>query len=215
MKKKLKPPAAELNHITAALRPMAVAIGTLKADPDNVNTHDARSVESIAASLQRFGQQAPVLIVPGPAGKKIVKKGNGVLAAAKSLGWKHLAAVESDLSGDAAKAYAIADNQLGKLSQFDEALLAQQLAEFNDTMPDLDVESLGFSDAELESLGLPAALADPEGGATGASRQGGDTGEPPAPVVYKVVAECRNPTQQKKLFNRLRKDGFRCKLVTA
>lgn len=41
----------DLSHIEEPLRPLAVPIGTLREDPDNVRAHDPRNVDAIKASL--------------------------------------------------------------------------------------------------------------------------------------------------------------------
>lgn len=56
-----------------------MVIDTLSADPANVRLHDERSIRAIKASLQRFGQQKPVVI--DEAG--VVIAGNGMLEAAR------------------------------------------------------------------------------------------------------------------------------------
>jgi ParB-like chromosome segregation protein Spo0J len=115
-------------QIAPSLVALAVNIRELHLDPKNVRRHPERNIEAIQASLRRFGQQAPVVYVVRD-GRKIVIKGSGLLRAAQALGWKRLAAVRSDLAGDAAKAYAIADNRTTDLSEFDEEQLAKQLEE--------------------------------------------------------------------------------------
>ena len=64
-------------------------------DPANVRKHDKRNIESIKASLQRFGQQKPIVVD----GKGIVVAGNGTLSAARELGWIDISVVETKLEG--------------------------------------------------------------------------------------------------------------------
>ena len=145
-----KPQAAADGPIPAALAGLSVPIGQLHADPDNVRLHPERNIEAIMASLTRFGQQAPVVYLVGRRGTRHVIKGNGVLAAAKALGWTHLAAVECGLAEQDARAFAIADNRTTDLSDFDEELLAAQLAELDEA--DYDLASIGYTDAEFQEL---------------------------------------------------------------
>lgn len=140
----------KLDHILPALRALAVPIGQLHYDPDNVRKHDVRNLDAIAASLQRFGQQAPVVYAVRRR-QKIVLKGNGLLAAAKQLGWRHVAAVETGLAEQEAKAFAIADNRTSDLSEFDERLLAAQLQELSEAA-EVDLEAMGFDEEELQEL---------------------------------------------------------------
>lgn len=135
--------------LAPGIRAMAVTVRSLTSDPDNARRHDERNLAAIAASLQRFGQQAPIVYAVRK-GRRVVVKGNGVLAAARSLGWSHVAAVRSDLHDRALRAYAIADNRTGELSEFDTALLTIQLQELADS--DFGLDAVGFTDAELAEL---------------------------------------------------------------
>ncbi len=150
-RKKTSPVKPDLSHIAQGLRSLAVPIATLRADPDNARLHDDRNLASIVASLQRFGQQAPVVYTTAPGRKtRTVRKGNGVLAAARQLGWTHLAAVASDLAGKEAKAFAPADNRAGDFRQFDPALLVAQLQELEEA--EINLDAMGFDDDELDAL---------------------------------------------------------------
>jgi len=195
---------AALGHISEPLRALAVPIGSLRADDRNVRLHDERNLAAIAASLQRFGQQAPV-VYRLRAGRKCVLKGNGILAAARSLGWKHVAAVRSGLPATEARAFAIADNRSGDLSHFDEALLAAQLAELAES--DVDIEAMGFTTDELQEL-----LAD---GQDPAPAPQTPTGKKPGvvPAYFHVVVECGNEREQRRLFKRLTGEGLKCRLL--
>jgi len=102
-----------------------VAISQLKLDPNNARKHPPTNINRIKASLAAFGQQKPIIIDR----ENVVRAGNGTLLAAMELGWKEMQVVRSDLSGDAATAYAIADNRTAELAEWDDMLLAQQLAE--------------------------------------------------------------------------------------
>jgi ParB-like chromosome segregation protein Spo0J len=128
------------------LRPQLVPIDELHEDVSNVNNHPPRSIEAIAASYARFGQQRSILADSGG----VVRAGNGQLAAARRLGWTHMAVVRSDLQGTELTAYSIADNRISEFSSFDtEALTATLRALQAEDFPIADV---GFTDAELEEL---------------------------------------------------------------
>lgn len=131
-------------RIAPRLKSLIVQINTLKPDPANLRIHEDRSVEAIAASLERFGQQRPVVVDA----LGIVIAGNGVLEAARKLGWKRLAAVRSDLQGAERIGYAIADNRTAELSSWDTEGLEASLGEMDS---DLRMAA-GFTDAELAEL---------------------------------------------------------------
>jgi site-specific DNA-methyltransferase (adenine-specific) len=73
-----------------------------------------------------------------------VLAGNGMLEAARSLGWSELAVtvVPDGWSDEQARAYALADNRTGELAEWDVAVLDEHLVELE--VAGLDIESLGF-----------------------------------------------------------------------
>jgi hypothetical protein len=120
------------------MKPVALAIEALTSDPRNARKHDDRNIEAIMKSLQRFGQQKPIVISKD----RVVYAGNGTLEAAKRLGWKMIQCAESDLSGDELRAYAIADNRTAELATWDEEILGEILKNFENI--NLEVSDLGF-----------------------------------------------------------------------
>ena len=135
----------DLSHISSTLHALALPIEDVFLDPANARQHGSRSIESLCASLKRFGQQVPILADDSGC----VVKGNGTLEAAKALGWKHIAVVRTALQGADRTAYAIADNRVGELSDFDIEALARQLTELEDYVGDA---SLGFTESEVEAM---------------------------------------------------------------
>ena len=127
----------------------SVAINTLAADPDNVRMHGERNIESIKSSLERFGQQKPIVV--GSDG--VVIAGNGTLVAAIGLGWKNIGIVRSELKGSEAVAFAIADNRTAELAEWDDVGLAKQLAALRIT-DDTLAELTGFSQTDISEIGL-------------------------------------------------------------
>lgn len=122
-------------------------IKDLKLDPKNVRKHTPKNLKSIESSLQRFGQQKPILVDSSGT----VRAGNGTLQAAKNLKWKSVDVIETDLSGDELKAYAIADNRTSELAAWDDEMLAGQLKELFDLEEDL-LNSAGFERMELDAM---------------------------------------------------------------
>jgi len=124
-----------------------VKIDTLTLDPANVRRHPAKNLDTIKASLTRFGQQRPVLVNA----KGIIIAGNGTVMAAKALGWDHINIVRTDLDGSEATAYAIADNRTAELAEWDDSALAQQLAALQIEDAEL-AKTAGFDDKEIAAL---------------------------------------------------------------
>ena len=137
----------QVDHIAEGLRNLAAPLSTLHSDPDNVRTHPQRNIEAIKASLERFGQQAPVVYVRRGR-KNVVIKGNGVLVAARSLGWTKIAAVPSSMAECDAAAFGIADNRTAELAAWDEPGLARLLTDLQAQDYTLLVAT-GFNDKEL------------------------------------------------------------------
>lgn len=137
-------PAPDLTHIAEALRPLAVPIATLSADPANLRRHTERGHAATQASLQRFGQRKPIIV--DAAGVTIA--GAGVLEAARALGWTHVAAARNtDLTGAERMAYAIADNRTAELSEWSDDLAGAVSA-----LPEDLRLGAGFTTEELAEL---------------------------------------------------------------
>ena len=84
-------------------RVQMIDIDTLVLDPANVRTHPQRNIDAIVGSLQAFGQQKPVVVDAD----NVVRAGNGLVRAARLLGWSQVAAYTTGLGGSEAIAYAI------------------------------------------------------------------------------------------------------------
>lgn len=137
----------------------SVPIGSISPDPANVRQHPDRNLETIKASLLRFGQQKPIVVDA----KGIIRAGNGTHAAAKALGWETIQIVRSDLADSEATAYSIADNRTAELAVWEaEGLSAQLEALIDEGFP---IAATGFSTDELDTM--IAALTTPEDSAWG------------------------------------------------
>jgi ParB-like chromosome segregation protein Spo0J len=117
-------------HGAEQLTSTLVAIDAVEPDPRNARKHDKRNLQAIAASLQEFGQLRPIVVVDG-----VIVAGNGTHAAARKLGWSHIAALSTDLAPAAARAFSIADNRTAELASWD-------LAELVDAMSNEDVQRM-------------------------------------------------------------------------
>ncbi|MBN2561829.1 MAG: ParB N-terminal domain-containing protein [Phycisphaerae bacterium] len=106
------------------MRIETISIGKLAADPASVRQHSPRNLDVIKASLQKFGQQKPIVVGE----KGCVVAGSGTSEAAKALGWKKIDIVRTGLKGIEATAHAIADNRSAELAEWDDAALATMLA---------------------------------------------------------------------------------------
>ena len=134
-----------------------VPIDSLTFDPSNVRKHGEQNLATIKASLNRFGQQKPIVVDANG----VVRAGNGTLMAAKALGWKEIAVVRSTLAGSEATAYAIADNRTAELAEWDDDALKQTLAALQIEDDDLAVAT-GFDAKEIDALLAPDEVKEDE-----------------------------------------------------
>jgi len=129
-----------------------VKVGSLTIDPNNARRHSQRNIDAIAKSLQRFGQRRPLVVW-----RDQVIAGNGTLQAAIGIGWQvvDITRCPDDWTKDEAQAYAIADNRIGELAEWDNETLLGILGELDDDL----IAATGFDDPELEDIN--AAFGDP------------------------------------------------------
>lgn len=131
------------DHTSTARTIHTRPIADFKPDPHNARQHSARNLEAIRESLHAFGQVKPIVALDDGT----VIAGNGTLAAAKMLGWTHLAAVIfADV--EKAKAFAIADNRTAELAEWDQVALATALQSFSDEA----IAAAGFDLGEAASI---------------------------------------------------------------
>ena len=191
------------------LRPLLVPIGGLREDPINLNTHDAGSIDAIAASYAAFGQQRP--IVADSAG--IARDGSGQLRAALRLGWTRLAVSRTALEGAALLGYSIAANRVATLSRLDEDLLAEALGSIRGDAS-IPPAALGYTAAEIEALIAGPAPA-------GSPAPPGTTGELPWPPPdrphagqFGVIVVCGGEAEQEETYEALKGLGYACRVVS-
>lgn len=127
------------------LKTELVPIASLTLDEDNARTHSQRNLDTIAKSLDTFGQRKPIVVH-----RNVVVAGNGTVQAAVSLGWDEISvvAIPDDWTPAMVKAYAIADNRTAELAAWDEEVLLDQLRSMSDGL----LEAAGFTDMDVRAL---------------------------------------------------------------
>ena len=97
------------------------------------------AVEKVANSIREFGFQQPIVVDSA----HVIIVGHTRLKAAKKLGLETVPVVVADnLTEEQAKAYRLADNKTGELSEWDDDALLDELEElFQD---DIDMSDFGF-----------------------------------------------------------------------
>ena len=131
----------------ASLQVLSTPIDTLSPDPTNPRRHSPKQIRQLAASIESFGFNVPILIDA----KGQVIAGHGRLAACKRLGWVDVPCIRVDhLSEAQQRAYVIADNRLSEVATWDDRLLAQELAELSKVELNFDIETIGFDMGEID-----------------------------------------------------------------
>lgn len=159
----------------------------------NPRKHPREQIEALARSIREFGFTAPALIEAD--GTLIA--GHGRVEAARKAGLERVPCLRvAHLTPEQVRAYVIADNRLAGLAEWDEQALKDELAALSEIK--FDISAMGFTPEQLE-----AAIGKPE------------TKENiTIPVTFDVVAECKDETQQKMIYDLVIEKGIKCRLVT-
>lgn len=176
-------------RILEELRQFMIPIADLNLDPRNARLHDDRNIAAIAHSLKRFGQRRLAVVQKDG---MVVRAGNGMIEAARRLGWKNIAAIVVDEPNELAREYALADNRTAELAEWDRVVLANELRELP-AMPEVL-----WNAAELERVVLDA---------------GGSVLSPSVetPTHFSVLIECDSEAQQEQVLEDAIAKGLRCR----
>jgi ParB-like chromosome segregation protein Spo0J len=161
------------NDLETFLRPLE----ELRPHPENPRRGD---VEIVKTSLERFGQQKPVITDRDD--HDLIVAGNHTFFAARSLGWTHIAAIEMWAEAEEGERYMLIDNRTSDSSTYDREVLLRML----DEQPDEDILATGFTVEERERLRQEV---EEERRARSEFEAGRDSDEPeqsrPAPVTVR------------------------------
>ena len=131
----------------------------------------------------------------------VIDKDNVIVAghtrykASKELGLETVPCiVADDLTEEQIKAYRLADNKVSELAEWDIDLLGEEL----DGIFDIDMSDFGFDLSEDEPT-APTERKD-------LSDKVGET--------YEVIIECDSEEQQAEIYERVRKEGLSCRVLT-
>lgn len=124
-----------------------VPIASLTPDPENARRHPERNLKIIKDSLNKFGQQHPLIV--DQSGTIIA--GNGRWQAMRDLGWTECDIVRTTLAGNDARAFSIADNRASDTAAWDDPTLIAQLEQIAAGGSDL-LNAAGYEYEELRSL---------------------------------------------------------------
>ena len=132
-------------HKSTVKKILSVKVSDLTLDPNNARKHGERDLAAIVASLEKFEQQTPIVITSD----NVVIKGNGTVMAAMKLGWTHVEAIRTNLTGQQVTAYALADNQTGLLSTWDNEKLLELLQGLDEQSL---IDACGFDEMAMAAL---------------------------------------------------------------
>jgi len=104
------------------------------------------AIKKVQESLTNFGWQQPIVIDKN----NIVIVGHTRLKAAQGLGYKKVVVHKTDLDPEKVNAYRIADNKVGELSLWDDALLQAELKSLQDV--GLDMETTGINSLDIDII---------------------------------------------------------------
>lgn len=90
---------------------------------ENNPRNNDEAVDKVAASIEQFGFQNPIIVDRD----HVIIAGHTRWKAAKKLGWKQVRVIVSDLTGEDARGYRLADNKTGEFATWDEELLDVEL----------------------------------------------------------------------------------------
>lgn len=144
-----------MSTVASPLQIQTRPIASLAPWDGNPRQHTDRQIKQLARSIETFGFNCPILVD----GQLSVIAGHGRLLAAKVLGWADVPTISLEhLTPTQVQAYRIADNRLTDLSEWNEALLAQELQFLQAAELDFDLTAIGFElpeiDLRIQSLAL-------------------------------------------------------------
>lgn len=129
-----------------------VPLASLVEDPQNAREHSRRNLDTIKASLRRFGQMKNIVIDKDG----IVRAGNGTIVAMRELftegdaRFEYVTVHRSTLDAEQLAAFGIVDNRSAELAEWDLPMLSQNLRALADAgFPLADIGWLEHETAPL------------------------------------------------------------------
>jgi len=130
-----------LNHP----RVVMLATAALIPNPRNARDHTDKQIAQIAANIRRFGFLVPIVVDADD----MIVAGHGRWEAAKKLGLDQVPCIRAEFLTDAdRRAFALAENRLAELSEWNTELLTDELELLFEEGFDIGV--IGFSTADID-----------------------------------------------------------------
>lgn len=122
-----------------------LATSALTPNPRNARKHSDRQIGQIAQSIRRFGFLVPIVID----NDNMIAAGHGRWMAARQLDIDEVPAIRATFLTEAdRRAFALVENRLAELSEWDDELLAGELEILFEE--GFDISTIGFSTADLD-----------------------------------------------------------------
>lgn len=147
---------------------------SLHPNPSNARKHSDKQIQQIAASLQRFGFLVPIVVDAS----HMIRAGHGRWLAARHMCLASVPIIEARfMSDEDARAFALAENRIAELSDWDQDLLAGELKDLFELDYDFNVTGFELSDLDFGELDTPKSCKAervelPPSGADAVSRAG-------------------------------------------
>jgi DNA modification methylase len=130
-----------LNHPRVVMLATAALIPNLR----NARDHTDKQIAQLAANIQRFGFLVPLVVDAD----NMIAAGHGRWEAAKKLRLDEVPCIRAEFLTDAdRRAFALAENRLAELSEWNTELLAEELDILFEE--GFDIASIGFSTADVD-----------------------------------------------------------------
>lgn len=136
-----------------------LATSSLTANARNARKHSDMQIAKLAANIERFGFLVPIVVDDD----KLIAAGHGRWEAARRLGIEMVPTIRASFVSDKERrAFALADNRLAELSDWDAKLLGEELSFL--FKENYDIDTLGFTTADLDFsvVKAPPPSAEPE-----------------------------------------------------
>lgn len=141
MTKKIPPLASK------QLEPLLTPIGDITPHPDNYKIHPPEQIKKLRASVKAFGVTSPLKAnLEG-----VIVAGHGMYQLYLEDGYTDVPVIFEALDERMSKAYLVADNETARGGITEPDKLSELLHGVND-IPDFDIESVGFSSDDINSL---------------------------------------------------------------
>ena len=177
-------------------------VDTIRPYDRNPRTIPPEAIDRVATSIRTFGFRQPIVVDADG----VIIVGHTRYLAAKQLGLAEVPVhVAEGLTPEQVAAYRVADNKTGEASSWDDERLTEILGDLT-----IDLrEVTGFDSAELDRLlgTMDSSIPDPA--------EPADHANEPVPSVYEVIVAVADEVAQEELFERLKAEGYRCRVLTA